>query len=100
MYSLSLPPLPACPCTQSTLGPALLHALEEYPVYCVDLPSVLGDATVRNAEESLLRTLAEGRRNAPSVVYWPHVDRWWAATGTRHMRDTCTTLKRHVTAHA
>ena len=31
----------------------------------------------KNAEEALLRTFKEARRNAPCVLYLPHIDRWW-----------------------
>jgi hypothetical protein len=77
---------------QSHVGPALLHAFEEYPVYSLDLPSLLGDSTyaysfhlvfhtnanrcvgsARNAEETCVRCFVESQRNAPSIIYWPHV---------------------------
>lgn len=64
---------------QRHIGTAVLHYLEEYPVYSLDLPSMHGDQCARNCEEVCLRKFKEARKNAPSVVYWPHLDRWWEA---------------------
>ena len=33
--------------------------------------------STKSAEESVLRTFKEARRNTPSVIYWPNVGRWW-----------------------
>lgn len=64
-------------CGQQHLGCGILQCLEEFPVYCIDLPSLYGSQTTKCAEEALLTKFKEARRNAPSVVYWPHIDRWW-----------------------
>jgi len=62
---------------QSLIGSALLHELEEYPMYSLDLPSIYGDASSKNAEETLVRLFKECQRNSPSLLYWPHIDIWW-----------------------
>ena len=64
---------------QEYLGTAVLHLMEEYPMYSLDLASIMGDSTTKCAEESILRIFKEAQRNTPSVIYWPHIDRWWAA---------------------
>jgi len=64
---------------QSHLGTAVLHLLEEYPMYSLDLASLYGDSSTKCADEAILRIFKEAQRNTPSVVYWPHVDRWWNA---------------------
>jgi len=66
-------------CGQSHLGTAVLHLMEEYPMYSLDLASLYGDSTTKCADEAILRIFKEAQRNTPSVVYWPHVDRWWGA---------------------
>ena len=62
---------------QAYLASALLQSLEEYPVYSIDLPILLGDGGSKNAEEVLLRQVTEAKRNAPSILFWPHADMWW-----------------------
>eukprot|EP01084_Bolivina_argentea_P296467 510614_1 len=62
---------------QNYLGRAVLHLLEEYPMYSLDLASLYGDSTTKCADESILRIFKEAQRNTPSVIYWPHVHRWW-----------------------
>ena len=64
---------------QSYLGTAVLHLMEEYPMYSLDLASIMGDSTTKCAEEAILRIFKEAQRNTPSVIYWPHIDRWWNA---------------------
>eukprot|EP00494_Astrolonche_serrata_P028693 UN28960 len=59
---------------QSYIGPALLHALEEYPIYSIDLPSLVGDHSSRSHDESLLSLIKEARRNSPSILYWPRIN--------------------------
>eukprot|EP01083_Nonionella_stella_P301068 1031087_1 len=62
---------------QNYLGRAVLHLLEEYPMYSLDLASLYGDSTTKCADESILRIFKEAQRNTPSVIYWPHIHRWW-----------------------
>lgn len=64
---------------QAHLGTAVLHLMEEYPMYSLDLASLYGDSTTKCADEAILRIFKEAQRNTPSVVYWPHIDRWWTA---------------------
>jgi len=64
---------------QHYLGPAVLHLMEEYPLYSLDFASLYGDASTRSADEAILRIFKEAVRNSPSVIYWPHVDRFWSS---------------------
>ena len=64
---------------QGHLGTAVLHLMEEYPLYSLDLASLYGDSSTKCADEAILRIFKEAQRNTPSVIYWPHLDRWWAA---------------------
>jgi len=62
---------------QKLFGPAILHRLEEFPMYSIDLSSLLGDPTARSPAEALFSKVKEARRNAPSILYWPRIDSWW-----------------------
>ena len=88
---------------QSThLAPALLHQLERLPVHTLDLPVLHGNSA-KSTEEAcaqvlyklkqsrieltsfhccllimlLLQVFREAKRTAPSIVYLPHISRWW-----------------------
>ena len=58
---------------QNYYGPAVLHALEEFPIYSIDLPTILGDATCRHHDEAIYNQIKEARRNSPSIIYWPRI---------------------------
>jgi len=62
---------------QSMIGPALLHSLEEFPCFSIDLPTLAGDASTRSHDECLFNVIKEARRNSPSVLYWPRINSWW-----------------------
>lgn len=62
---------------QIPLCQALLHNLEEFPVYSVDFPTILSDSISKGPEESVIRIVNEARRNSPSIIFWPHIDSWW-----------------------
>eukprot|EP01083_Nonionella_stella_P270437 915815_1 len=64
---------------QPDLGTALLHSLEEFQTYSLDLPSLIGEVGSTAPEESVYRCFMEARRTAPSVIYWPNIDMWWCA---------------------
>ncbi len=64
---------------QAHLSAALLHALEDFPLYSLYLPALLGDVTARSPEEACVNIITECRRNAPSVLFWPSADLWWVA---------------------
>lgn len=67
---------------QRPLGRALLHALEEFPVFAVSLPSLLANSSDTandvggGGASVLVAKFAAARRAAPSVVYLPDVDSW------------------------
>merc|ERR1712012_367995 len=48
---------------QSHLGTAVLHLMEEYPMYSLDLASLYGDSTAKCADEAILRIFKEAQRN-------------------------------------
>eukprot|EP00249_Psilotum_nudum_P007003 c20237_g1_i1 orf=334-3666(-) len=60
-----------------SLGPAVLHELERFPIHCLALPSLLSDLNSRTPEEALVNILSEARRTAPAILYLPRLDLWW-----------------------
>jgi len=66
---------------QSThIAPALLHTMEHMTVYCLDLPALYG-VTSKTPEEACSQLFREARRTSPCVLYSPHFDALWKATG-------------------
>jgi len=76
------------------LTSALLHALEQFPVHAIGMPSLLGDSG-RTPEEALVTAVTEARRAAPSVLYLPEIRLWWESS-TPTLRAALTTLLRDI----
>ena len=64
---------------QAALAAALLHRLDDFPLFSLHLPALLADFTARGPEEAAASAITEARRNAPSVLYWPQIDLWWGS---------------------
>ncbi|XP_077070914.1 ATPase family AAA domain-containing protein 2 isoform X2 [Siphateles boraxobius] len=60
----------------SHLAPAILHALEKFTVYTLDV-AVLYGVSSATAEEACAQVFCEARRTTPSILYIPHIQRWW-----------------------
>lgn len=56
-----------------------MHALEGLPVHLIGLAHLFSLPGARTLEEALVTTFVEARRTAPSILYLPHLDQWWAA---------------------
>lgn len=56
-------------------APAVLNALEKYPVYALHLPTIYTDSGSRTAEEACVQIFREARRNTPAILYLPEVRR-------------------------
>merc|ERR1712048_1181140 len=61
---------------QKFYGPAILHGLEEFPIYSIDLPTIIGDITSRHHDEAIYSQIKEARKNSPSIVFWPRINTW------------------------
>ncbi|XP_062433658.1 ATPase family AAA domain-containing protein 2-like [Rhea pennata] len=81
----------------SHLAPALIHALERFPVHVLDLPALFACST--SPEERCTQLIWEAQRTAPSIIYIPHIHAWWEAAGVT-LRATLTTLLEHIPAYA
>ncbi|KAF2981816.1 hypothetical protein EK904_011769, partial [Melospiza melodia maxima] len=61
------------------LAPAILHALEKFPAYTLDLPTLFVSTT--SQEETCSQLIREAQRTAPSIIYIPQISLWWEAVG-------------------
>ncbi|NXR98080.1 ATAD2 protein, partial [Oxylabes madagascariensis] len=61
------------------LAPAILHALEKFPAYTLDLPTLFVSNT--SQEETCSQLIREAQRTAPSIIYIPQIPSWWEAVG-------------------
>ncbi|NWZ71027.1 ATAD2 protein, partial [Acrocephalus arundinaceus] len=61
------------------LAPAVLHALEKFPAYTLDLPTLFVGNT--SQEETCSQLIREAQRTAPSIIYIPQIPSWWEAVG-------------------
>nr|XP_020490645.1 ATPase family AAA domain-containing protein 2 isoform X1 [Labrus bergylta] len=62
------------------LAPALLHALEKFTVYTLDM-AVLFGASATAPEETCAQIFVEAKRTSPSILYIPHIGQWWETVG-------------------
>ncbi|NXS63353.1 ATAD2 protein, partial [Brachypteracias leptosomus] len=81
----------------SHLAPAVIHALEKFPVYTLDL-SVLF-VSITSPEETCAQLMREAQRTAPSIIYIPHIHSWWEAVGAT-LKATFTTLLQNIPTFA
>ncbi|NWY24220.1 ATAD2 protein, partial [Pheucticus melanocephalus] len=61
------------------LAPAILHALEKFPAYTLDLPTLF--VSTVSQEETCSQLIREAQRTAPSIIYIPQISSWWEAVG-------------------
>ncbi|KAL2084285.1 hypothetical protein ACEWY4_019803 [Coilia grayii] len=64
----------------SHLAPAVLHTLEKFTVYTLDLAVLFGVSST-TPEEACAQLFCEAKRTAPSILYIPHLQRWWHTVG-------------------
>ncbi|XP_033920398.1 ATPase family AAA domain-containing protein 2 isoform X2 [Melopsittacus undulatus] len=81
----------------SHLAPAVIHALEKFPVYTLDLCMLL--ASITSPEETCAQLIREAQRTAPSIIYIPHIHSWWEAVGAT-LKATFTTLLENIPTFA
>ncbi|NWU28521.1 ATAD2 protein, partial [Dyaphorophyia castanea] len=61
------------------LASAVLHALEKFPAYTLDLPTLFVSTT--SQEETCSQLILEAQRTAPSIIYIPQIPSWWETVG-------------------
>lgn len=82
----------------SHLAPAVIHALEKFTVYTLDLSILFGISTT-SPEETCAQLIREAKRTAPSILYIPHVHLWWETVGFT-LKATFTTLLQDIPSFA
>ncbi|NXU85284.1 ATAD2 protein, partial [Xiphorhynchus elegans] len=61
------------------LASAVIYALEKFPAYILDLPTLFVSGA--SQEETCSRLIREAQRRAPSIIYIPQIPLWWEAVG-------------------
>ncbi|NXF02504.1 ATAD2 protein, partial [Smithornis capensis] len=79
------------------LAPAVIHALEKFPVYTLDLPALFVSTT--SPEETCAQLMREAERTAPSIVYVPQFPVWWETVGPT-VKAVFTTLLQNMPTFA
>lgn len=82
----------------SHLAPAVIHALEKFTVYTLDIPVLFGVSTA-SPEETCSQMIREAKRTAPSIVYVPHIHLWWEIVGPT-LKATFMTLLQNIPSFA
>ncbi|XP_054638061.1 ATPase family AAA domain-containing protein 2-like isoform X2 [Dunckerocampus dactyliophorus] len=82
----------------SHLAPAVLHALEKFTVYTLDM-AVLFGASATAPEETCAQIFVEAKRTSPSILYIPHIGQWWETVGPA-LRATFISLLSSIPAFA
>ncbi|XP_040835276.1 ATPase family AAA domain-containing protein 2 isoform X3 [Ochotona curzoniae] len=82
----------------SHLAPAVIHALEKFAVYTLDI-AVLFGVSATSPEETCAQVIREAKKTAPSIVYIPHIHLWWEIVGPT-LKATFTTLLQNIPSFA
>lgn len=64
---------------QQELGDAVLHYLESYQIFRLDMSSILSDASQYSPEHAIISRIDDALKSAPSVLYLPNLMSWWRA---------------------
>lgn len=64
----------------SHLAPAVLFQMEHIHSYLLDVATLYRE-TGRSPEEACIQVFHEAKRNVPSIIYIPNIDKWWDLVG-------------------
>ncbi|NXO23226.1 ATAD2 protein, partial [Cisticola juncidis] len=76
----------------SDLAAAVIHSLEKFPVYTLDIPTLFASTS---PDETCIQLMREAQRSAPSIVYVPEIPSWWETVGPT-LRSVFTTLLQSI----
>ncbi|XP_066547443.1 ATPase family AAA domain-containing protein 2 isoform X3 [Amia ocellicauda] len=65
----------------SHLAPAVLHSLEKFTVYTLDMAVLFGVSST-SPEETCAQLFCQAKRTSPSILYIPHINQWWETVGS------------------
>ncbi|KAM8966813.1 ATPase family AAA domain-containing protein 2-like [Pelodytes ibericus] len=78
----------------SHLAPAVIHALEKFTVYTLDLAVLFGNSGT-SPEETCAQLFREAKRTSPSILYIPHIHLWWKTVSST-LKATFMTLLQDI----
>ncbi|XP_057664166.1 ATPase family AAA domain-containing protein 2-like isoform X2 [Diorhabda carinulata] len=58
------------------VAPDILYKMEHIHAYILNLVMLYQD-TGRSTEEACIKVFIEAKRNVPSIIYIPNIDKWW-----------------------
>ncbi|XP_005042238.2 PREDICTED: ATPase family AAA domain-containing protein 2-like [Ficedula albicollis] len=76
----------------SDLAAAVIHSLEKFPVYSLDIPTLFASTS---PDETCVQLMREAQRSAPSIIYVPQIPLWWETVGPT-LRSVFTTLLQSI----
>lgn len=82
----------------SHLAPAVLHTLEKFTVYTLDMAVLFGTSATA-PEETCAQIFVEAKRTSPSIIYIPSIGQWWETVGPA-LRATFLSLLSSIPAFA
>ncbi|NXB74022.1 ATAD2 protein, partial [Donacobius atricapilla] len=85
----------------SDLAAAVIHSLEKFPIYTLDIPTLFASTstdetcTVFLSKLSFYWLMREAQRSALSIIYVPQIPSWWETPGPT-LRSLFTTLLQSI----
>ncbi|NWH32315.1 ATAD2 protein, partial [Chloropsis hardwickii] len=76
----------------SDLAAAVIHSLEKFPIYTLDIPTLFASTS---PDETCVQLMREAQRSAPSIIYVPQIPSWWETVGTT-LRSVFTALLQSI----
>ncbi|NWR47579.1 ATAD2 protein, partial [Regulus satrapa] len=76
----------------SDLAAAVIHSLENFPIYTLDTPTLFASTS---PDETCVQLMREAQRSAPSIIYVPQIPSWWETVGPT-LRSVFTTLLQSI----
>nr|CAG4714024.1 unnamed protein product [Naegleria fowleri] len=76
---------------QNYIASALLYHLEEFPLFSLRFENLISNTASRSETEAIVNIISDARKNAPSIIWIPHIDKWFEKS-TDLMRSTLITL--------
>ncbi|KAJ3437401.1 intein-containing tat-binding precursor [Anaeramoeba flamelloides] len=83
---------------QNYLAEALLHLLDEFAIFKINLSTLVGDQTIRSPEEILTTTFNEAIKNVPSIIFVPNIESLCFQNGLNLVKKTFLSLLKEIPA--
>ncbi|KAG2393023.1 hypothetical protein C9374_009600 [Naegleria lovaniensis] len=76
---------------QNYIASALLYHLEEFPLFSLRFENLIANTSSRSETEAIVNIISEARKNAPSIIWIPYIDKWFEKS-TDLMKSTLISL--------